>query len=77
MTDTAALLDRLRDWIVTYDRAGKSAAEVERDMEAHNSELLDLAGRDAFSDREAEAYGVVMSMADARGLFDELEDLEP
>lgn len=76
MTDTPALLDQLRRWIVDWNPAGKTYANFAQELRMANAELEARVDRNELSAQEMEAYGVIMSMADARGLLpvDEPDD---
>lgn len=69
MTDVGALIDNLHDWIVGYDSAGKTFADFEREMGNAHAELFQLSREGRLDDQENEAFGVVLSLAEARCLF--------
>lgn len=67
MTPVETLLDQLHDWIVAYDRTGKTFADFDRDFAASHAELLGQL--DTLDAESLEAYGILMSMAEARNLL--------
>jgi len=67
MTDVDTLLDQLHDWIVAYDRTGKTFADFERDLAAEHAELLGQL--DTLDAEAAQSYGLLMSLAAARHLL--------
>lgn len=68
MTDTPDLLDRLKDWIVAYDPERRM--HFNRDLTNDHPELMERVAQRTLTDAEIQSYQVIMSLADARGLFD-------
>lgn len=74
MTPTSDLLERLQDWIVAYEREGKTYGDFEREMVAENPELFTRLERDELTDGEMLVFNISMAIADTRSLLAEWDD---
>ena len=69
MIPTDELLERLQDWIVAYEREGKTYADFDREMVAEHAELFARLERDELTDGEMVVFNISMAIADTRSLL--------
>lgn len=74
MTPTPDLLERLQDWIVAYEREGKTYGDLEREMVAEHADLFARLERDELTDGEMLVFNISMAIADTRSLLAEWDD---